>query len=128
MTGLMKSIFIVLLSFCFVSLGSAAKIGAASEGGIYLFKERVERYWNDWRAYPLRSKRTMQEGQPELAIRGVGKTASFIGFLSINCENGKFYWRAAANFHKTIVKEKEIAEAVPTQVISNATKLFCRRK
>ncbi len=123
---MMKSIFVVLLSFCFVSLGSAAKIGAASEGGIYLFKERVERYWNDWRAYPLASK--MKEGQPELAIRGEGKTTGFIGFLSINCENGKFYWLAAANYHKTIVKEKEIAEIVPAQVISNATKLFCRRK
>ena len=103
------------------------KIGTPYRYGIFLFEEKVEIYWNDWWAHPLRNKKEIERlGQAELTIRGEGKTVDFVGVLSMNCDNGKYFWRGVENFYTVIRNDKEIAEVVPTPVIKNVYKLFCR--
>lgn len=102
-----------------------SKVGQPYNGGVFLYEEPVEIYWNDWWAHPLKSRADVKEyGQAEPTITGEGKTVDFVGLLSINCENGKHTWRGTQNFDRTL-GEQETDEIVPPQVIKNAHKLFC---
>lgn len=102
--------------------------GEAVDGGVFLYREPVERYWNDWVAYPLMAReRLPTAGQAELSVRGQGKTADFNGTLSINCENGKHYWKGAENLGNALTEDAALEEAVPAQAIASAARLFCRK-
>lgn len=91
----------------------------AAEGGIYLYREPVEMYWNDWRGVAVNHLTT---GQAEVYIEGVGKTAQFEGVLSINCSNGMNYWAAVGRIDEGYAQEPS---AVPDLVIKRAVKIFC---
>ena len=98
---------------------SCPKVGSLTNGGVFLYRERVEMYWNDWIAYPLADMHSLPSfGQVDLTIRGEGKTTSFDGVLSINCENGKHFWKGEV--------PRYAVEEVPNEVYKNAVSLFCR--
>lgn len=113
-------------------LASAAglpRVGAAApngEPGLFLFREPVEGFRNDWRGVRVNGHET---GQADVFISGEGKTAIFVGVLSINCENGKSFWLTANDQYYSSPQqelEKETA-VVPGKVINNAVKVFCGR-
>lgn len=118
----------VLLFSPFTVYAAAPKVGADIEGGIFLHREPIEIYWTDWIGFPLMTKSAAATGQARLTVIGEGKAASFIGNLSINCTNGKYYWETAANGIENLPPSNErlINEVVPRQVIKNATRLLCR--
>jgi hypothetical protein len=73
-------------------LAQPPPVGSASGGGFFLYREPVEQYWNDWTAFPLLDLAELPaSGQVRITITGEGKTASFIGNLSLNCANGRFF-------------------------------------
>ena len=93
---------------------SAPRIGSRIKGGIFLYREMIEMYWNDWLAYPMMDKSQLPSaGQVELSVKGEGKTADFSGILSINCQNGKYSWLNSPD------------DEIPNRVIRNARSLFC---
>ncbi len=104
----------------------APSIGQKIKGGVFVYREYVERYWNDWIAYLLMDKNLLEKvGQAHLTLIGEGKTVAFVGNISINCENGKFLWESGSDDSIMFSNEKEINSVVPTQVIKNTTQLFC---
>jgi hypothetical protein len=103
------------------------KVGAKAGGGTYLFREPVEMYWNDWFGFPIMTPSSAGTRQVRLTVVGEGKSADFVGQLSINCSNGKFFWEIAAQFGTALPSEKAINDFVPGQVVSNARRLFCGR-
>lgn len=120
------------LTLSILSVASHAdepKLGASVDGGVFLYRESVEMYWDDWIAFPLMEKTSIPTpGQARLTLVGKGKTATFIGNFSINCENGKHYWESAANASEFLVSEEQAEEIVPRTVVSNAVKLFCKKR
>lgn len=104
--------------------------GESTRGdGVFLYEEKVEIYWNEWWAHPLQSHETMKKyGQAELTITGEGKTVDFSGVISMNCNNGKYYWKTATNFQTALSGEKDLMAVVPDQVHKNVYKLFCRER
>lgn len=105
------------------------RVGSRGSEGIFLFEEPIEQagYFNEWWAHEVSSESEIEQlGQVEVSIRGDGKTVDFTGLLSMNCENGKNFWRGTQNFN-TPLDEEEVNETVPKQVIRNVYKLFCRR-
>jgi len=121
---------IALVSTLLLSTMVSAKeptIGAKANGGVFVYRESVEMYWNDWTAYLLMDKKTLKMmGQAHLTLVSEGKTSEFVGNISINCENGKYFWESASNFGDALPNKKEISAVIPTQVIKNVTKLFCK--
>lgn len=114
----------------YLPVGYAAqpKMGDSVNGGIFLYRESVEGYWNDWVAYPLLAKsKTPTRGQADVTILGEGKTAAFIGNLSINCESGKYYWKSAGSDSEFLTHEEQANNIVPKQVIQKAVKIFCKK-
>ena len=111
----------LLLSATAAIGGSSPKTGTpVAEGGLFLYREPIEIYWNDWRGVLVTRPFT---NQAEVAIIGEGKTVDFASILSINCVNGKNFWRTEAlDFEDKIQKP-----VIPKPVIQNAVKLFCRR-
>lgn len=89
------------------------------DGSIFLYREPIEIYWNDWTAFRLPNKKIYVSGQ--------GTTVSFEGVLGLNCENGWGYiWRAAGNYsNDRSMTDEETRKIVPPQVISAAFKEFC---
>lgn len=116
-----------IIAASFVALAEQPKVGSSLEGGKYLFREAVEGYWNDWIGFPVMIKTASETGQSRVTIVGEGKTATFIGNLSINCENGKYYWESAGSASEFLTSESQTHALVPRSVISNAIKLFCKK-
>ncbi len=134
----MKKLSLLFLLFsttlCFTQLNAeddirtSPKLGTANDGGLYLYREPIEMYWNDWIAYPLLdSKRLPSHDQVEALIKAEGKTAGFYGVLSINCNNGKYYWEGTPSNFQDVLSEASIKSVVPQQVIDNAISLFCKK-
>lgn len=109
-----------------ITKNTDGKAGELFKGGVFLYEEKIEgSYWNEWWGHPLKSKDdVINLGQAEITIRGEGKTVDFVGMLSINCSNGKYFWAGTQNFIDPIT-EIEAEEIVPKQVITNAIRLFC---
>ena len=117
-----------ILLFTNLSADNTPKVGSAKNGGIFLYRESVEIYWNDWVSYPLMDRRNLpSDDQVELLIKGEGKTALFYGVLSINCNNGKYYWEGIPSNNGDALNESNINTIVPSQAIDNAIKLFCKK-
>ena len=115
---------------CVAAMAPAAaeyKIGAKAEGGTYLFREPVEMYWNDWFGFPIMTASAAATRQARVIVVGEGKTAGFVGQLSINCGNGKFFWEGATQFGNALPTERAIQDLVPTQVVGNARRFLCTR-
>ena len=110
----------------FVSHAAQPKVGASIEGGIFLYREVVEAYWNDWIGFPVMTKTVSETNQARVTVVGEGKTATFIGNLSINCKNGKHFWESAGSGSEFLSNEKQADEIVPLPVINNAIKLLCK--
>lgn len=111
-----------------VSHADQPKIGSSVDGGVFLYREPVEIYWNDWIAFPLMANTSIPtSGQARVTVIGEGKTATFVGNLSINCENGKHYWESAGSGSEFLTGEQEVKKIVPHSVVLNAVKLFCKR-
>ena len=104
------------------------RLGTASDGGLYLYRESIEMYWNDWVAYPLLDRKRLPSlDQVEALIKADGKTAGFYGVLSINCNNGKYYWEGTPSNFGDALNETDIKSVVPQQVVDNAISLFCKK-
>ena len=104
------------------------KLGTTTNGGVYLYREHVEMYWNDWTAYPLMDRKNLpSKNQVEALIKADGKTSTFFGVLSINCNNGKHYWEGIPSDAGDALNETNIKDVVPKKVITNAITLFCKR-
>ena len=117
-----------ILLFTNLSADNTPKVGSATNGGIYIYRESVEIYWNDWVAYPLIDRHKLPyDDQIESLIKGEGKTAMFYGVLSINCINGKYYWEGIPSNNGDVLNDSSINDAVPSQVINNAISLFCKK-
>lgn len=102
---------------------------SSRDDGMFLYEEKIEMYWNEWWAHPLGSKKTIKKyGQAEITIMGEGKTVDFSGIISMNCSNGKYYWRSVSNFGDAITDDIEIKRLVPDQIRKNIYKLFCRER
>ncbi|SDY33903.1 hypothetical protein SAMN05421644_15116 [Allochromatium warmingii] len=128
-----KTYQLTILAFIALSTSPATsyaepKIGASINGGIFLYRDSIEMYWNDWLAFPLMNKADIPtSSQARATIIGEGKTAAFIGNISINCENGQHFWESAGNGSEFLASEREAEEIVPVQAIKNSVKLFCKR-
>ena len=122
----------VLVLFIFPISSHAAKpeLGTPVDGGVFLYREPVDKmYWNDWIAFPLMAKtRIPTSDQARATVIGEGKTATFIGSLSINCENGKHFWESAGSGREFLTKENQAEGIVPQSVVLNAVKLFCKKR
>ena len=104
------------------------RLGTASNGGLYLYREPIEMYWNDWVAYPLLDRKDLpSHDQVEALIKAEGKTAEFYGVLSINCNNGKYYWKGTPSNFQDALNQANIISTVPQQVVNNAITLFCNK-
>ena len=113
----------LLLPQVTTSVVAAPKVGSkANDVQYFLYRQFVEGYWNDWLGVPVSDKET---GQIDLYILGEGKTTSFDGVLSINCESASgYFWKTGSFWDKPAV-EYDYNNNMPLEVISNARKLFC---
>ena len=118
----------IFLAFPIATPAAQPKVGASIEGGIFLYGEAVEIYWNYWIGFPVMTKSAAETHQARVTVVGEGKTAMFIGNLSINCENGKHFWQSAGRDSSTFLSnEKQADEIVPRPVVKNAIRLLCKR-
>ena len=119
----------VLLTFTVSSISAnTPKLGDMVDGGVFLYREDVEIFWNDWIAYPLSDRSNLPTPyQLKMTIVGEGKTVGFIGNISINCENGRYFWRSAVNWDTYITDEEILAETIPEEVILGSISLLCLR-
>ncbi len=89
------------------------------DGMVFLYREPVEIYWNDWKGKKLSGSQAY--------ISGEGKTANFEGIVSLNCDSGSGYsWITASNSRQHLgMSETEVSRVVPIQAISAAFTEFC---
>ena len=128
----MKSVsmmLVVVLTFTVNSISAnTPKLGDMVDGGVFLYREDVEIFWNDWIAYPLTDRSNLPTpSQLNMTIIGEGKTVDFIGNVSINCNNGRYFWRSAVNWDTYITDEEILAETIPEEVILGSISLLCLR-
>ena len=117
-----------ILLFTNLNADNTPRVDSDSNGGIFLYRESVEMYWDDWVSYPLMDRRNLPSNdQVESLIKGEGKTALFYGVLSINCNNAKHYWEGIPSDGGDALNDSNINNVVPNQVINNAITLFCKR-
>lgn len=104
-------------------------VGASVDGGVFLYREPVEMYWNDWTAFPLMARKSIPtSGQARATVIGEGKTTTFIGNISINCENGRHFWESAGSASEFLTSEQQAEVIVPPTVVRNAVKLLCKKR
>ena len=117
----MKTLLSLLACFIFfISPAKAFDQGEKLEDDmIFLYRESVEMYWNDWTAKELSTSK--------IYISGEGKTATFDGIIQLNCESSSGYsWiTASTGYDKMVAKEAELNYTVPIQVVSAAFDEFC---
>lgn len=116
--------FIIAMSTSTYTLGQGPKIGSRVDGGIFLYREPVEIYWNDWILHPYAST---EGGANQGVISGNGKTSFFVGILSVNCSNLKSYWRSASNYNQFLPSEDAADKIVPASALKNATNFICKK-
>jgi hypothetical protein len=121
-----KALALVLLVMPLTGHTSEPKPGSKVNGGVFLYRQSMEIYWTDWIAFPIMTETVPVSGQLELTLVADGKK-SFIGIISINCENGKYFWQIAKDGLSVLTNDRQIAEIVPRPAISNAIKFLCRR-
>ncbi len=93
-------------------------LGSSYNDGIYLCREPIESYWNDWYA--------SRAGQDKLLVQSEGKTSGFSGNLIFNCSTGASSWDNASDFDEPLATERDIAAVVPLQVVTKAMQHFCK--
>jgi hypothetical protein len=91
--------------------------GSSYNGGIYLCREPVDAYWNDWYA--------LQTFKDTLHVQSEGKTSAFSGHLTIVCSTGAYFWSNASDMDQPLAPE-DIASVVPTQVVAKAKQYLCK--
>lgn len=92
-------------------------------GEVFLYREPVEIYRNDWTGIRVSKDR--------VRISGQGKTVDFKGFLSLNCRGASGYsWITASNKlgQGNITTDAQISKIVPAQVTLAASEEFCQDK
>ncbi len=93
---------------------------SAYQDGVFLYEDPIEGvYSNFWTGYLMR-----MEPSPHLTIRGEGKTVEFSGVITLNCENGRYYWDNGSDFG-TPIPEDEIDNYVPQPVHRALHRIFC---
>lgn len=95
---------------------------------VLLYREPVEIYWNDWTGHPLVSIDELPtKEQVDVVIYGTGKTVSFNGVVSMNCnEGGGHYWLTASQWNgQELLSKAEIAKVVPEKVIKAVREVVC---
>jgi len=96
------------------SAHASPEIGSINEDGrIFLFREPVEIYWNDWTGVALNKVRY---GQADVYVKSEAKTGSFDGVLGINCESRSGY-QAHPIHHEA---PKFIGEALPRPIAGSS--------
>lgn len=118
------SYLIIFFAGCFSvaphAFADAPKQGDRDEDGmVFLYREPIEIYWNDWAGKHL--------SREKVYISGEGKTANFNGIMELNCENASSYsWVPTSNSCGRLgMTESELNKEVPSQVISAAFEEFC---
>lgn len=92
-------------------------------GEVFLYREPVEIYWNDWTGIRVSKDR--------VRISAQGKTVDFKGVLSLNCRGASGYsWITANNKfgQGNITTDAQISKIVPVQVTLAASEEFCQDK
>lgn len=119
MRFLFYSLFMVCMLFSAAHAATPQQGDKLKDGMVFLYREKVEIYWNDWTAKQLSGSK--------IYIAGEGKTAGFEGIVSLNCDSASGYsWITASNDRRRLgISEAEIKEAVPIQALSSAFTLFC---
>ena len=116
---------LLLLLTCFVLLNFSANAYEQGEkfedGMIFLYREKVEIYWNDWVGKAL--------NHSKVYISGEGKTATFDGVIELNCDSSSGYsWITASTGYDNInTKESDLKNIVPIQVVSAVFEEFCSK-
>lgn len=113
-----------LLAAPLVSFGVEPAFGTRHNDGLFLYREPVEAFWNDWVAHPP-PPRLQGQDQVQLRIVGEGRTKSFDGMLTLNCSSEALGWIGARNFGELIRSSGVTKAMVPQEVIAGARRLFC---
>jgi hypothetical protein len=116
------------LAICTLVLGSAhaaQTVGAPHNDGLFLYRQPVEQFWNDWTAVAV-VPRSKTSDQAEIRITGEGKTVDFSGHLIIQCRSDQQTWKNASNFRNAITKPADLSALVPLPVLKNARSVFCK--
>jgi hypothetical protein len=89
------------------------------DGSVFLYREKVEIYWNDWTGVRLPNSKVY--------ISGSGKTVTFNGVLQLNCQSASGYsWLTASSSYGALgISERELNMIVPIQAVSAAFTVFC---
>ena len=114
------SLFLLLIFF---SGGAFAQSnnGVDIDDMVYLYKEPIEMYWNDWKGKRLQRN--------DIYISGQGKTSDFHGIVHLNCDSGSGYsWVTASNFNNNCLTEADFNDIVPIQALSVAFQKFCPKE
>lgn len=129
----MKRTDIIIIACVFTMFSTIAKahdskVGSPVDGGVLIYQEPVEKYFNDWIVYPIMDKRNLPGTfEIRLTIIGEGKTVSFIGNVDINCGSGQAYWLSGNSFYEILMSQAYIESVVPAHVINNSIQLFCKQ-
>jgi hypothetical protein len=93
-------------------------------GGLFLFHEEVEQFWNTWRGVRVNN----DPRELELYIHGEGKTVSFDGVVFFECDTDLDpIWKTASVWDGQPADLVMIADTVPQDVMDNARTVFCPR-
>jgi hypothetical protein len=89
-----------------------------------LYREPVEMYWNDWFGTLINN----ESDQADVAIVAEGKTSDFTGVISMNCENGLYFWLTASLWRENVMNREGYltrADTVPEAVIAAVRYRYC---
>lgn len=103
---------------CVEGVKDAPAFGSSFNGGVFLCREPIEIYWNNWYALNIT--------QNSLEIHGEGKTTAFSGHLAIDCNTGTNTWNNATNMEEKLTSKKDIAEIVPIEALKKASQHICK--
>lgn len=101
---------------CIAGTNGAPAVGAPHNDGVYLCREPVEIYWNDWYAVPAGG------AAATLQVKAEGKTSGFEGTLKIDCTSGQVVWSDANDGGMPV----DVNQDVPARVVTNAKSIACR--
>ena len=105
---------------CIEDQDGAPSFGSLQDDGrVFLCREPVEIYWNDWYGSKV------DGNSNSVKIVGEGKTSMFEGELRVDCNTNSAYWASASTGFGENPSEEDIREAIPERVISNARRYVC---